>query len=131
MGKIKQNFLRVMLADSTAVEFAAGIYALSTLPKVWGVPVQDRLTSAAVVLVALLRLHAVLMGNLGLRLTAAYAATFVWIYFIMFSWLEAPAVAITGGIASALINVWIAWRLQTESHLRKKAVTIKREEMIE
>jgi hypothetical protein len=119
MNKIKTNIFRIALMDSAPVEVAMGIYGFSQLPKVWGIP-QDRFLSGCVVLLGMWRLYAVLTNLLGLRLIVAYAATFVWVYYILFTWMEAPKEYITGGLASTFINVWIAWRLQTEHHLVKR-----------
>jgi hypothetical protein len=127
--KIKQNFLRVLLSDSTAVEMAAGFYAFSQLPKAWGLP-QDRWNAGIVAALGLIRIYAVLVGRLRLRLIVAYAATFAWLYFVLFTWLEAPTEYVTGGVASAVINIWIAWRLQTLQHMHTKVDTFKREGMV-
>jgi hypothetical protein len=122
--KIKDNLLRIALLDSAPVEFAMGIYAFAQLPKVWGLP-QDRILAGCVVFLGIWRLYAVLEGMLKLRLAVAYVACFVWVYFILFTWMEAPVEYVTGGAASTLINVWIAWRLQTESHLYKTAKMVE------
>jgi hypothetical protein len=114
--KLKDNLMRVLLSDSTAVEVAMGMFAFSQAPKIWGIP-QDRVIASFVVFFGFVRLNAVVFGNLKLRLVVAYCVTFMWVWFITFVWLEAPAEYITGGVASAMINIWIAWRLQTANHL--------------
>jgi hypothetical protein len=128
--KIKENLLRVLLSDSTGVECAMGLFAFAQVPRIWGLP-QDRVIAAFVVFFGFVRLCAVVLGRLRLRLIVAYCVTFMWVWFIMFVWLEAPTEYVTGGLASAAINVWIAWRLQTAQHLVTKAAPVKREAMVE
>jgi hypothetical protein len=129
---IKKNFLRVLLSDSTPVEFIGAIYAIAqSMPKLIGLP-QDRLLAWSVVATSALRIYAVLINYLRLRLIASYLITFIWSYFVLFVWLEQPSELITAGTASVVLNIWVAWRLQTEMHMYKKAaVAVKREEMIE
>jgi hypothetical protein len=130
MNKIKQNFLRVLLSDSTPVEFLGAIYAIAqSAPKLFGIP-QDRLLAWFVVIANVIRFYAVLINNLRLRLIVAYVITFIWIYFVMFVYLLSPNEMIPAGVTSIALNVWVAWRLQTESHLYKKAAPFK-EEIIE
>jgi hypothetical protein len=128
--KIKENMMRVLLSDSTAVEFTMGMFAFAQAPRIWGIP-QDRVIALFVVFFGAVRLISVVIGHLRLRLIVAYCVTFMWVFFIIFVWLEAPAEYVTGGLASAAINIWIAWRLQTESHMYKKAAPFKREAMNE
>jgi hypothetical protein len=129
--KIKDNFMRVLLSDSTSVEFAMGLFALVQMNKAFNT-VPDRVLAASVSFFGLLRLFGVLTGVIWLRLVIAYAATFMWIYFIAFVWMEAPVgydvvsrewgiQYVPGGIAAALANIWIAWRLQTQHNLITKA----------
>jgi hypothetical protein len=132
MSNIKANMMRVLLSDSTAVEFAMGMFAFAQAPRIWSHPSVDKWLAFFVVSFGVVRLIAVTIGHLRLRLITAYCITFVWVYFILFTWLEAPVEYITGGVASALLNIWIAWRLQTEAHMyQKAAVAVKREEMEE
>jgi small-conductance mechanosensitive channel len=125
--KIKENFLRVLLSDSTPVEFIGAIYAIAqSSPKLFGIP-QDRVLAWCVVATSALRLYAVLINHLLLRLIASYIITFVWSYFVLFVWLEQPSEMITAGTASVVLNLWVAWRLQTEAHMYKKAASFKQE----
>lgn len=115
---LKENILRVIYADTIGGEFIMGVFAIAQASAKLSVPA-DRTLASAVIFIGILRIASLLFRRLWMRLAVAYAAVFSWTYFILFVFMDSPSPHMPGGIAAAAANAWVAWRLQTEQHIRK------------
>lgn len=119
MKRLKERLLRILYADTLAAEALMGFFAVAqAYPRLIYVP-KERVLAACVLSLGVVRIIALITAQLWARLVVAYVATFVWIYFILFVFLEEPGEYLPGAMASTAMNVWVAWRLQTEHHIRK------------
>ena len=121
MKRFKARLVRILYADTLAAEAVMGISAISIASSRLGVP-DDRSLATVVMFLGSLRILALLFGGLWMRLAVSYCVTFSWIYFVMFVFLDDPIPHLQGGIAFALVNGWLAWRLQTEVQLRNNTL---------
>lgn len=119
--RIKRNLLKAVYSDSLPVEFIMATLAITQGTERLFIP-EDRTLATVIVCIAIVRVVALLLGIMWLRLATAYVAVFSWIYFIMFVFLETPSPHLPGGIVAALANVWVAWRLQTDQHVRENII---------
>lgn len=115
---LKENILRIVYADTIAAEFIMAMVGTAEAIDKFSIT-EDRILATAVVIIGVIRVAALLLRQIWLRLIIAYVAVFCWSYFILFVFLKTPAEHLPGGLAALIANVWVAWRLQTEVHIRK------------